>query len=118
MKQLILAGIVGAFILCAQQPQTQEQEAQTQQSKTLTGTLMDADCHAVSPSERCPVTDVTSNFGVVSDRGQYSEFDSAGTTKVRGALQTSREKTGEIRIAITGSITGEKLSVDSIQVQG
>jgi hypothetical protein len=40
-----------------------------------------------------------------------------GSAKVRADLQKSRKRTGNVNVAITGSMTGEPLSVDSIEIQ-
>lgn len=78
---------------------------------------MDADCRKDKPTDTCEVTEVTKTFGFMSQEGKYFVLDDSAAAKVRMALANSNVKTGSIKVAISGSIAGDTLSVDTVSVQ-
>ena len=113
-----LAGIVFVFNpLWAQTMPPKDAPAQEQRSQTWSGTLADADCRAATPTEKCEVSDITKNFGLLTTAGKFVKLDNDGNEKVRAALEASKQKTGAIKASVNGTMDGEILKVESIQIR-
>lgn len=109
------------------QSQTATQTQEASGMKTWTGTLFDADCKSATPTEKCDVTSTTRTFGFMSADGKNYKLDSDSNTKVRTALQTHKDQartagtpssstSGEVRASVTGSMEGETIKVETIQI--
>jgi hypothetical protein len=94
-------------------PVAQQQDTQGQ---TWSGTLADADCKATTPTEKCEVSDITRNFGLLTSAGKFVRLDDSGNEKVRTALQSAKQKTGSISAMVRGQMDGDTIKVDSVQI--
>lgn len=102
MKKLVMLAVVPLFAgyLCAQT----ESQTTTTTTKTYNGTLVDAGCYTTHTSQNretttdangtttrrsettvatsCPVTETTTEFGVVAPSGQFVQFDQPSSERV------------------------------------
>lgn len=123
MRKFTLLGLcVGVLLLSApiwaQSDQTQQPQSQSQaQAQTWTGTLGDADCKATDANAKCEITENTKSFGLTTGDGKYVKLDDKGNAKVRSALMSNPQKTGSVKASISGSMDGDTLKVDSVQIQ-
>jgi hypothetical protein len=92
-------------------------EMSVQQEKVFTGTLVDATCKATNPNDKCEVKDGTKEFGLMASDGKYYRFDGGGNSKAAAALRQASGKEGVISASVTGTVNGDILKVDSIQVR-
>ena len=88
-----------------------------QDTQSWSGILIDADCRAADAADKCEVTETTKTFGLQTSDGKYMKLDKAGNAKVRAALDGSVTKTGLIKVSVSGSMDGEMLVVDAVQIQ-
>ena len=126
MKRKLLMLSTGAALLMspmwAQEQQkstttTTQAQPSTPASQTWTGTLYDADCKTATPNEKCDVRSKTRTFGLMLADGKSAKLDTGGNEKVRTALQARKGKaSGEVQASVTGSIDGEVIKVDSVQI--
>jgi hypothetical protein len=87
--------------------------------ETWSGRLVDASCKAKAQASgekmSCAATKATTNFGVELADGKTLNLDSDGNTKAIEAIKDS--KTAEVRVSVTGSMSGDAVKVESIAVQ-
>jgi hypothetical protein len=83
-----------------------------------TGTVVDVMCKGkdvASHTKECALGCVKSGFGLVTSDGQFYKFDETGNAKALSALKkTSKDK--ELRATVTGTMDGDVIKVDSIQM--
>ncbi len=92
-------------------------ELQAPQIQNWSGTLIDADCKAKTPTDKCEVSSLTRSFGLQTADGKYVTMDSDGNQKVQKALESTQEKTGAIKVSVSGTLDGTTLKVDTIQIR-
>lgn len=123
MKKLTL--LATAFVVLstcvfaqATPPQQPGAEAQAQaQGQSWTGTLVDATCKQRESTGKCPVSGTTTAFGLVLSEGKYYKFDDAGNSTASKEMQNAGTKSGDITATVTGSLEGDTIKVQSIQIQ-
>jgi len=99
-------------------PQETQTEAQAQQqSQSVSGILVDADCKTGNAAEKCEITNATKNFGFQVGDGKYFKLDAGSNAKVLTALQASETKTGAIRAAVSGTVEGDTLKVNTVEIE-
>lgn len=107
MRQILAFGLaLGAFSLAAM-------------AGTFTGTLMDAMCKDQNPvahTRKCAIGCAKSGLGLVTAGGKFLKFDPAGNEKALAALKASK-KENDLKARVTGTLEGETLKVESIQIQ-
>ena len=99
-----------------QDPQ-KESPPQQQQTQSLAGNLVDAQCRANAPGDKCEVSETTKMFGLETADGKYYKLDGEGNTKVMTALKSSSKRTGAISVAISGVPAGATLKVETIELR-
>jgi hypothetical protein len=91
---------------------------------TFTGRLVDASCAQAQKGAACTPTASTSSFALESS-GKMYKLDSAGNQKAADAMKSTtnsanraqnEKATAEVTATINGTLSGEELKVDSIQV--
>lgn len=86
---------------------------------TWSGTLVDVMCKnkdLAGHTTRCALGCAKSGFGVVTADGKFVKFDEAGNAKTLAALKaTSKEK--DLKIKVNGSLDGEVIRVESLELQ-
>ena len=98
-------------------PQDTKTEAAAPQSQSWSGMLVDADCKTANAAEKCEITEATKNFGFQGSDGKYFKLDSGSNAKIRTALQTSETKTGSIRASLSGTMDGDIMKVDKVEIE-
>jgi len=86
---------------------------------TWSGHLMDSMCKGKDPAthtKQCAIGCAKSGFGVVTADGKFVKFDSAGNEKALAALKAS-DKTQDLKVQVSGTLDGDTLKVESIQLQ-
>lgn len=85
---------------------------------TWNGTVVDVMCKGkdvASHTKECALGCAKSGFGLVTSDGRFYKFDESGNAKAVTALkQTSKDK--DLRATVTGTMDGDVIKVDSIQV--
>ena len=98
-------------------PPLPEQVQQPAQPQAWAGDLVDAGCRISAPNDKCEVTETTKLFGLQTPEGKYYRFDGDSNTKVLTALKSSDKRTGAIKVSINGSLNGEELKVETVQIR-
>ena len=87
--------------------------------ETWSGRLVDSSCKAKAQASgekmSCAATKATTNFGVELPDSKTLNLDPDGNSKAIEAIKDS--KTAEVRVSITGSMSGDSVKVESIAVQ-
>jgi hypothetical protein len=112
--------MLSAHLWAQNQPSDPMQQSPSQaQAQTWAGTLVDAECKAASANARCPITESTKTFGFETSDGTYVKLDDSGNTKVRSAIDSADQskRTGRIKAQLAGSLSGDMLTVSSVQIQ-
>lgn len=81
-----------------------------------TGALTDASCKTANAAAKCDVSEGTKFFGITTDDGKFVKFDDAGNAKTLLALETHRNKGGEKKATITGTMDGDLVKVEAVQI--
>src|SRR5437763_16078562 len=88
-------------------------------AETLSGTVVDIMCRGkdlAGHTRECAVACSRSGYGLVTADGKFLKFDEAGNARTLTALKKlTREK--DLKAKVTGSIAGEILKVDTIDLQ-
>ncbi len=104
-KLFLIAAALGATILTA--------------AESWTGTVVDVMCKSkdlANHTTKCAVSCAKGGYGLVLPDGKFVKFDETGNAKALGALKaTAKEK--DVKAKITGSLDGEVIKVESIQIQ-
>ena len=97
------------------------------EQKTVTGYLMDKACSAdvikkgeaamKSHDVGCASMDdcAQSGYGVITPDNKYITFDAAGNKQATAALKSSKKKT-DLRVTVTGDVTGSSMKVASLKM--
>jgi hypothetical protein len=93
-------------------------------AETWSGTLVDASCAADKKSvAECAPTSTTSAFAIVLADGKAVKLDATGNSKAADALKNSADRSNNpdkktaVRAKVTGSLSGDTIQVESIDVQ-
>ena len=102
---LITAGLGAAMVLTA--------------SENWTGTVVDVMCKGkdlANHTAKCAVSCAKGGYGLVLPDGKFVKFDETGNAKALAALKaTAKEK--DIKAKVSGSLDGEVIKVETIQIQ-
>ena len=83
------------------------------------GTVVDVMCKGkdvAGHTKECALGCSKSGYGLVTSDGQFYKFDESGNAKALAALKkTSKDK--DLRATITGTMDGDVIKVDSIQME-
>ena len=86
---------------------------------TWNGTVVDVMCKnkdVANHTKECALGCAKSGFGLVTSDGRFYKFDETGNSKALAAIkQTSKDK--DLRATVTGSMDGDVIKVQSIQLQ-
>lgn len=86
---------------------------------TWNGTVVDVMCKGkdlASHTKECALGCAKSGFGLVTSDGQFYKFDESGNSKAVAALKkTSKDK--DLKAKVTGTMDGDVIKVDSIQME-
>jgi hypothetical protein len=107
MRRILGIG-AGALFLCA-----------AAFGETWSGTVVDAMCKAKDPASHtreCALGCAKSGFGIVTADGKFVKFDDAGNSKTVEALKAST-KDKDLQAKVTGSLDGDTIKVESIELQ-
>lgn len=92
--------------------------ADSQKSQTWSGALVDADCKGgASEDKKCDISPTTKSFGLQTADGKFYKFDDAGNAKVRAALSANNKTSGMVSATLRGSMSGDTIKVDSVELQ-
>jgi hypothetical protein len=84
-----------------------------------TGTVVDVMCKGkdlANHTTKCAVNCAKGGYGLVLPDGKFVKFDETGNSKALAALKaTAKEK--DVKAKVSGSLDGEVIKVDSIQIQ-
>lgn len=86
---------------------------------TWNGTVVDVMCKGkdvASHTKECALGCAKSGFGLVTSDGRFYKFDESGNAKAVSVLKkTSKDK--DLRATVTGTMDGDVIKVDSIQME-
>ena len=86
---------------------------------TWSGTVVDVMCKGkdvANHTKECALGCSKSGYGLVTSDGQFYKFDEGGNAKALAALKkTSKDK--DLRATINGTMDGDVIKVDSIQME-
>ncbi len=92
-------------------------------AETWSGKLVDATCADPQKTESCAPTTSTSAFAIVSS-GKMLKLDATGNTKAAEALKNrensanrSKDPNSQITARVQGTLDGDVIKVDSIDVR-
>jgi hypothetical protein len=96
------------------------------QAETFTGKLMDVLCrpeNVAAGTKKCPHVRSCmlsercsrSGYGVILSNGTFLKFDAAGNSKAHAAL-TALTSEDEVNAKVTGTLKGNDLKVDSLEI--
>lgn len=86
---------------------------------TWNGTVVDLMCRGkdvANHTQECAVSCAKSGYGLVTSDGQFYKFDESGNGKALTALKKSK-KEKDLRATVTGTMDGDVIKVDSIQME-
>ena len=88
-------------------------------AEVWTGTVVDVMCKGrdlASHTRQCSLDCAKSGFGIVLADGKFVKFNESGNAKTLGLLKkASKEK--DLKAKVTGSLTGEVIKVESVEIQ-
>jgi hypothetical protein len=88
-------------------------------AESWTGTVVDVMCKGkdlANHTTKCAVSCAKGGYGLVLPDGKFVKFDETGNAKALAALRTTtREK--DAKAKVTGTLDGEVIKVDTIQIQ-
>ena len=88
-------------------------------AESWTGTVVDVMCKGkdlANHTTKCAVSCAKGGYGLVLPDGKFVKFDETGNAKTLAALKaTPKEK--DVKARITGSLDGEVIKVEAIQIQ-
>ena len=83
------------------------------------GTVVDMMCKGkdlANHSKDCAIKCAKSGYGLVTSDGQFYKFDESGNAKAVAALKKSA-KDKDFRATVNGTMDGDVIKVDSIQME-
>ncbi|MGC9946126.1 MAG: hypothetical protein ABSF64_07125 [Bryobacteraceae bacterium] len=88
-------------------------------AETWNGTLVDVMCKnqdLAGHTTKCAIGCSKSGYGLVLADGKFVKFDEAGNAKALAALKaTAKEK--DLKAKVTGTLDGETVQVESVELQ-
>jgi len=145
----LFAGFLMAQSQTQTESRTTETHTTTQSdsNNTWTGTLVDASCHTSQTAHRessetthpdenttkttttksdsymteCPVTTTTTNFGLMTDNGQFVSFDQPSNTRVIEVVKKNKNWSRDmsahkpVKVTVVGNRRGDTVVVESIK---
>ena len=88
-------------------------------AETWTGTVVDVMCKGrdlASHTRQCALDCAKGGYALVTAEGKFMKFDEGGNAKALAAIKaTSKEK--DLKAKVTGSMDGDLIRVQSIQIQ-
>ena len=103
MRTIIL-GLAGAAALLAE---------------TWSGNIVDVHCKAndlASHTRDCAVMCAKGGYGIALSDGKFMKFDEKGNAKTLAALKASK-KEKDLKGKVTGTLSGEVIKVDSVELE-
>src|SRR3954469_5915716 len=88
-------------------------------SDTFSGTVVDVMCRAkdlAGHTRECAITCAKSGYGLVTADGKFLKFDESGNARTLAALKKST-KEKELKAKVTGTLDGDVLKVQTIELQ-
>ena len=83
------------------------------------GTVVDVACKGkdlAGHTRKCALSCSKSGYGLVTADGKFVKFNESGNAKTLGLLKkASKEK--DLKAKVTGSLTGEVIKVESVEIQ-
>ena len=82
------------------------------------GTVVDVMCKGqdlASHTKQCALSCSKSGYGLVTSDGKFYKFDESGNAKALAALKKTK-KDKDLKATVTGTMNGDVIKVDSIQV--
>lgn len=136
MKTWVIYALAFVFLVPAEGKQKQGRSAEGSQAQKWEGKLIDAgrsncgiEVVGAAPAGTCPVSVSTLSFGLLLPDGKLAKFDEGGNAKAIDALKKSKKgsklvmdfwKSGktshQVRAKVAGTLTGDTLNVESVQV--
>jgi hypothetical protein len=86
---------------------------------TWSGTIVDVMCKGkdlAGHTRQCAVGCAKGGFGLVLSDGKFLKFDEAGNSKALAILKAST-KEKDLKTKVTGSMAGDVIKVESIEIQ-
>lgn len=87
--------------------------------ETWTGTLVDVMCKGrdlASHTRECAIKCAKGGFGVVLADGKFVKLNEAGNMQALAALKAST-KEKDLKVKVTGELTGDIIKVSAIELQ-
>ena len=84
-----------------------------------TGTVVDVMCKSkdlASHTAKCGVACAKSGYGLVLSDGKFVKFNESGNARTLAALKAAT-KEKDLKAKVTGSLKGEVIQVESIEIQ-
>jgi hypothetical protein len=88
-------------------------------AESWTGTVVDVMCKGkdlANHTTKCAVSCAKGGYGLVLPDGKFVKFDETGNAKALAALKTTT-KEKDAKAKVTGSLDGEVIKVETIQIQ-
>lgn len=86
---------------------------------TWTGSVVDVMCKAkdlANHTKSCNISCAKGGYGLVLSDGKFVKFNETGNAKALAAIRaTAKEK--DLKARVTGTLDGEVIQVDSIEIQ-
>lgn len=82
------------------------------------GTVVDVACKGkdlAGHTKKCALSCSKSGYGLVTADGKFVKFDESGNAQALEALKASK-KDKDLKATVTGSMDGETIKVESIQI--
>lgn len=86
---------------------------------TWSGTLVDVMCKGkdlAGHTRQCAVGCAKGGFGLVLSDGKFLKFDETGNSKALATLKAST-KEKDLKTRVTGSLDGDVIKVESVEIQ-
>ena len=83
------------------------------------GTVVDTMCRAkdlAGHDRECAIACAKSGYGLVTGEGKFLKFDESGNARTLAALKKS-SKDKDLKAKVTGTLDGDVLKVQSIELQ-
>jgi len=88
-------------------------------AESFSGTVVDVMCRAkdlASHTRDCSLSCAKSGFGMVTAEGKFFKFDEAGNARTLSLLKkAAKEK--DLKAKVTGTLDGDLLKVEAIELQ-
>ena len=88
-------------------------------AESWTGTVVDVMCKGkdlANHTTKCAVSCAKGGYGLVLPDGKFVKFDESGNAKALAVLKTTT-KEKDAKAKVTGSLDGDVIKVETIQIQ-